>query len=102
MTRLKRGTSVIVTDPIKRGRRHKHGPAKVRKGAKAQVTHRRSGGLFGKTKYDLEVHDGMRTHQVRSVPESSLMRAPVVHLPRVLVVAVLVLLVLEVIARSLV
>lgn len=102
MAKLKRGTRVIVTEPIHRGRRHKHGPARVRKGAKAQVAFRRGGGLFGKTKYDLEVHDGMRTQHVRSVSESSLIRAPTFHFPRTLVVALLVLVVLQAIARELV
>lgn len=111
MAKLKRGSRVIVTEPIRRGTRHKHGQAKVRKGAKAEIVDRhckrRYGRLlplrrFKKVTYDVDVLDGMRTLYVPSVSESSLKRAPRFRFPRVLLVGLAAVIVLQALAQRLV
>jgi hypothetical protein len=104
MTKLKRGTRVIVTEPIRRGRGHRHGQAKVGRGARAQVVDRHSKRRYGRlvplrrfetVTYDLDVDDGLRATFVPSVSESSLKRAPRFHLRRLLLVALLCLVVVQ-------
>ena len=106
MTRLRRGSRVIVTQPIRRGSEDPRGQVKVRRGAKARVVDRhvrRRHGLplrrFRKVTYDLDVDDGLRALFVPAVSGSSLRRAPLVPMRRLLVVAALVALVALVIGE---
>lgn len=72
MRRFKPGSSVRLTEPVRRGRRHKHGPARLKRGVRGRVKgshrHWRKGVL-----YDLQVQKGRGPEQiVRSVPANKL------------------------------
>jgi hypothetical protein len=111
MARLGRGSRVVVTQPIRRGSGDPRGQVKVRRGAKARVVERhvrrRYGRLlplrrFRKVTYDLDVDDGLRALFVPAVSGSSLRRAPLVPLRRLLVVAILALVAFQVVLQRLV
>jgi hypothetical protein len=111
MTKLRPGARVIVTEPIRRGRGHPHGQAKVRRGAKAHVVgrhvRRRHGRLvplrrFRTVTYDIDVDDGLRAQYVPAVSASAVRRSPRLPARRLVVVAILVLVVVRLVAERVV
>jgi hypothetical protein len=91
MRRFGRGDWVVLRAGMRRGRRHKYGRARVRKGTSGQVLRRHSK-LLKPSRYDVEFRPGRsRSLTVRKVPAASL-RRPVSPLAVVLfaLIAVLV------------
>ena len=91
MRRLRRGDRVVLRAALRRGRRHKYGRARLRKGASGRVV-RQHIKRFKPPRYDVEFGRGSgRSRTVRKVPAASL-RRPVnpLLLALVLLVAVLV------------
>jgi hypothetical protein len=88
--RFRRGDRVVLRAAVRRGRRHKYGPVRLRRGASGRVTQRYS--KLGKPpRYDVEIRRGRnRTQAVRKLPAGSL-RRPVSPLAAVLVVLALLL-----------
>lgn len=71
MARLKPRTEVILVRPLTRGRRHKYGPIKVKRGSVGRVE-RRHDRLFREARYDVQFHNRGRARIARSLPASSL------------------------------
>jgi hypothetical protein len=85
MRGLRRGDRVVLRSAVRRGRRHKYGRARVRKGASGRVTQRHSR-LLKAPRYDVDFRRaGNRTVRVRKLPAASL-RRPVSPVVAVLVV----------------
>lgn|GEM_PF-5792376 len=84
MRGFRRGDRVVLRTRVRRGRRHKYGPVRLRKGSSGRVSQRHS--KLGKPpRYDVEVRRGRnRTVRVRKLPAASL-RRPVSPLAAVLV-----------------
>ena len=90
MRRFRRGDRVVLRAAVRRGRRHKYGRARVRKGTSGQVLRSHSK-LFEPPRYDVAFRRGpSRSLQVRKVPAASL-RRPRSPLAAVLVVLLVVL-----------
>jgi hypothetical protein len=84
MRRFSRGDRVVLRAGVRRGRRHKYGRARVRRGTSGQVLRRHS--KLGKPpRYDVDFRRRSRSVTVRKVPASSL-RRPRSPLAAVLVV----------------
>jgi hypothetical protein len=97
MRRFRPGDRVVLRSPVRRGRRHKYGRARVRKGAHGRVTERHTK-LMKASKYDVDFGQGRfrqgqagqgRSRTVRKVPAASLRRP---RSPLALVLGVLVVL----------
>ena len=74
MSGFGRGDRVVLRAALRRGRRHKLGRARVRKGATGQVV-RRHTKLFKPPRYDVDFGRGSgRSRTVRRVPAASLRR----------------------------
>ena len=71
MARLKPRTEVILVRPLTRGRRHKYGPIKVKRGSVGRVE-RRHDRLFREARYDVQFRGRVRARTARSIPASSL------------------------------
>jgi hypothetical protein len=85
--RFRRGDRVVLRAAVRRGRRHKYGRARVRKGTSGRVLGSHSK-LLKPPRYDVEFRRGpSRSLTVRKVPAASLRR------PRNPLVAVLVVLI---------
>jgi hypothetical protein len=87
---FRRGDRVVLRAGVRRGRRHKYGPLRLRRGSSGRVTQRHT--KLGKpARYDVEFRRG-RTGSVpaRKLPAGSL-RRPVSPLLAVLVVLTLLL-----------
>ena len=84
MRGFRRGDRVVLRTAMRRGRRHKYGPVRLRRGSSGRVTQRHSK-LGKRPRYDVEIRRGRnRTVRVRKVPAGSL-RRPVSPLAVVLV-----------------
>ena len=89
MRRFSRGDRVVLRAAVRRGRRHKLGRARVRKGASGRVVRRHSKPLKP-PRYDVAFRHGpSRSVTVRKVPAASLRRR---RNPLTVVLAVLVVL----------
>ncbi|MDQ1740097.1 MAG: hypothetical protein QOE53_1749 [Pseudonocardiales bacterium] len=89
MPRFSRGDRVVLRAALRRGRRHKYGRARVRKGATGQVL-RRHTKLLKQPRYDVDFRRrSSRAVTVRKVPAASLRRQ---RSPLTLVLAVLIVL----------
>jgi hypothetical protein len=92
MRRFRRGDRVVLRHAVRRGRRHKYGRARVRKGTSGTVQRRHSK-LLKASRYDVDFRRGpSRSLTVRKVPAASL-RRPVNPLALALVVLIAVLLI---------
>jgi hypothetical protein len=92
MRRFRPGQRVVLRAAVRRNRRHKSGPARVRKGTSGVVVQRHSK-LMKAPRYDVDFNRGRnRRRRVRKVPAASLRRRrePIVVL-LLLVLAVLLL-----------
>jgi hypothetical protein len=86
------GQRVVLRMAVRRNRRHKSGPARVRKGTSGVVVQRHSK-LLKPPRYDVDFNRGRtRRRRVRKVPAASLRRRrePIVVLLLVLAVLLLV------------
>ncbi len=74
MRRYRRGQSVVLKTALKRNRRHKYGPVRLRRGAPGRVQ-RRHQKLLRSPRYDVQFR-GRRgqTRSVRKVPAVALRR----------------------------
>ncbi len=94
MRRFRSGDRVVLRTAVRRGRRHKYGPLRLRRGASGRVTQRHS--KLGKPpRYDVEVRRGRNgsvsgSVRARKLPAASL-RRPVSPVAAVLVVLALLL-----------
>lgn len=94
MRGFRRGDRVVLRSRVRRGRRHKYGPLRLRKGATGRVTQRHS--KLGKPpRYDVEFRrgrtgSGTGSVKARKLPAGSL-RRPVSPLAAVLLVLALLL-----------
>lgn len=90
MRGFRRGDRVVLRTRVRRGRRHKYGPVRLRRGSSGRVRQRYA--KLGKPpRYDVEVRRGRnRTVRVRKLPAGSL-RRPVSPLAVVLVLLALLL-----------
>ena len=74
MRRYRRGDRVVLRAAVRRGRRHKYGRARVRRGTSGQVLRRHSK-LLKPPRYDVDFRRGpSRSQTVRKVPAASLRR----------------------------
>jgi hypothetical protein len=74
MRRFRRGDRVVLRAAVRRGRRHKYGPARVRKGTSGRVVRRHSK-VFKAPRYDVDFRRGAsRSTRVRKLPAASLRR----------------------------
>jgi hypothetical protein len=90
MRRFRRGDRVMLRAAVRRGRRHKYGRARVRKGTPGRVLRRHSA-LLKAPRYDVDFRRGHRRPvTVRKVPAASL-RRPVSPLAVALLVLIAVL-----------
>lgn len=71
MRGFRRGDRVVLRTALRRNRRHKYGPARVRKGASGHVTQRHAK-LLKAPRYDVEFRRGSKL--VRKLPAGSLRR----------------------------
>lgn len=70
---FRRGDRVVLRASVRRNRRHKYGPARVRKGTSGRVTQRHAK-LLKASRYDVEFRRGGRSQRVRKLPAGSLRR----------------------------
>jgi hypothetical protein len=86
---FRRGDRVVLRTAVRRGRRHKYGPVRLRRGASGRVTQRHT--KLGKPpRYDVDIQRRNRSVRVRKLPAASL-RRPVSPLAAVLAVLALLL-----------
>lgn len=88
MRKFSRGDRVVLRAGLRRGRRHKYGRARVRKGTPGRVQRRHSK-LLKPPRYDVDFRRGGRRLPVRKVPAASLRRP---RSPLTLALAVLIVL----------
>ena len=92
MRRFSRGDRVVLRAAVRRGRRHKLGRARVRKGASGRVVRRHSK-FLKPPRYDVDFRRGSsRSVTVRKVPAASLRRrwSPLTLVLAVLIVALVI------------
>ncbi|MDQ1745132.1 MAG: hypothetical protein QOE23_3471 [Pseudonocardiales bacterium] len=87
---FRRGSRVVLRTAVRRGRRHKYGPVRLRRGSSGWVAQRHT--RLGKPpRYDVDIRRGRnRTVRVRKLPAGTL-RRPVSPLAVVLVALALLL-----------
>lgn len=90
MRSFRPGQRVVLRAAVRRNRRHKYGPVRLRKGKSGRVTQRHSKFLKA-PRYDVSFNRGNTTRTVRRLPAASLRRRrnPVVVLLVVLAVTLL-------------
>jgi hypothetical protein len=92
MRRFSRGDRVVLRAAVRRGRRHKLGRARMRKGSSGRVLRRHST-LLKPPRYDVDFRRGpSRSVRVRKVPAASLrrQRSPLTLMLAVLVVVLVI------------
>jgi hypothetical protein len=89
MRGFRRGNRVVLRTGVRRGRRHKYGPLRLRRGASGRVTQRHT--KLGKPpRYDVQFRRRSGDITARKLPAGSL-RRPISPLAAVLVVLALLL-----------
>jgi hypothetical protein len=73
MARLKRGAEVVLIQPLNRGRRHKYGPIRLKRGSVGRVE-RKHDRLLRSRSYDVQFVRRGRVRTARGVPASFLRR----------------------------